>query len=211
MRITILLFLTISSFLISCDGDKTYVKKFDLDSRDYMFFNEGSYWIYERHDEEIDTIQLVKVEISEVLDYKGDQMTERRVDTYWSTAEKQLFKRTSKDTVIKVFDKVLGKKVEREIFRYSSKFHTYYSDYYKSDEYVDQVCFVIDDTDSTYFGNIYKTKTLVADFPYKEDVAVDPDSTRISVTYAKGLGMTWYKNVTDSTEYALKLIGSNIK
>ena len=142
MRIPILLFLTLSSLFISCNESKKTIRKFDLDSHSFLFFNEGSYWVYEHSDNYFDTIRLVEVEQGYKDDKSGDDYVEYRIDKYWSSANQHFFTRTSVDTSIYIFSSQFKHFENRDIFKFTNKFHTYYSDVEKPDEYADNYFFI---------------------------------------------------------------------
>lgn len=213
MRITFLLFLTLSSFLISCEDETTDLRKFGLDSHDYFFYNPGSYWVYKRDDDKFDTIRLIDVETSIVTDYKGDQEAEYRVDKFWSTANEEYFERTSKDSIIWVYNKNSGSTEIREIFKYTSKFHTFYSNFFNGDGYVDGICYVKAQGDSTYLGEVYPTKTYIGtvDAENYNDTTFVIHSQATTSSFAKGLGMVRYKYENSDTTFKLELVNFHLE
>lgn len=142
MRIPILLFLTLSSLFISCNKSIKETRKFDLDSHSFLFFNEGSYWVYAHSENIIDTVTLLEVEQGYIDDKDGNDYVEYRIDKYWSSANQHFFTRTSTDTTIRVFSHQFKKMEYRDIFKFTNKYHTYYSDVEKPEDFVDENFFI---------------------------------------------------------------------
>lgn len=227
MRTPILLFLTLFSLFVSCNKSIKQTRKFDLDSHSFLFFNEGSFWVYVDHDGGIDTITLVEVEQGYIDDKDGNDYVEYRIDKYWSSANQHFFTRESQDTTIYVFDSQFNIYKYRDIFKFTNKFHTYYSDVEKPDNFVDHN-FFIDEINANiningvkHFGKSILTQASVINVP---DSILDGsgnfigydtlfnaggevigyDSSLVSTnfgaktTYVDGIGMIQHINNTDS-------------
>lgn len=234
MRIPILLFLTLSSLFMSCNKSVKETRKFDLDSHSFLFFNEGSYWVYEDAETNIfDTVTLVEVEQGYKDDKDGDDYVEYRIDKYWSSANQHFFTRTSQDTSIYIFNSQFKHFENRDIFKFTNKYHTYYSDVEKEDQYADNY-FYIDEVKPnmtvagvTGFGKAIMTNAdviVVADSVFDLSgnfVELDTiynelgqyigiDSVLIDTafgaktTYVSGIGMVQHVITADTTEINLR-------
>ncbi len=233
MRIPILLFLTLSLLFVSCNKSTKQTRKFDLDSHSFLFFNEGSFWVYENENNILDTITLVEIEQGYKDDKDGKDYVEYRIDKFWSSANQHFFTRTSQDTSIYIFSSQFKHFENRDIFKFTSKFHTYYSDIEKPDEYSDNY-FFIDKIKQNLFYNGFSGYGKV--IQSQSDISVVPDSiydssgnflyldsifnssgdflgidsTIISTdfgtqtTYINGIGMVEYIDNVDTTELKLK-------
>jgi len=209
MRTSFLLFLTISAFLFSCkDEEKQEIREFDIDSKDFLFQNPGSYWIYETHDGQEDTITLLESEISLVDGFEDKRLSRQRIDKYYSTIDEDFFYRTSYDTTIYVFHPDLGKYADKKVFKFNNKFHTYISDiksnqdYRGSDFYINQeiVDFPIG-TDKYYVKEIFGGNT----YEYKEsDSAWVLSSSKSRSVYALGIGMILNDDLDSTLDRTMK-------
>lgn len=227
MRIPILLFLTLFSLFVSCNKSTKNTRKFDLDSHSFLFFNEGSFWVYAHSENFLDTITLVEVEQGYKDDKDGDDYVEYRIDKYWSSANQHFFTRTSTDTSIYIFSAQQKFFEHRDIFKFTNKYHTYYSDVEKPDDYVDPYFFIdeisanININGVSHFGKTLLTQPTVILVPdtvydnfgnfigydtlYNEiGEFIGYDSSLVSTnfgaktTYVDGIGMIQHISNTDS-------------
>ena len=233
MRIPILLFLTFFSLFVSCNKSKKNIRKFDLDSQSFLFFNEGSYWIYEHSDNYRDTVTLVEVETGYKDDKNGDDYVEYRIDKYWSSANQHYFTRTSEDTSIYIYSSQFKRFEYRDIFKFTNKYHTYYSDVEKPDEFADPY-FFIGETNANivvngvnHYGKSILTQANVISVPdsildlsgnfvsydsiFVDDQFIKLDSHLIAptygarTTYIDGIGMVEHDDIANAWD--IKLIG----
>ncbi|MGB0869827.1 MAG: hypothetical protein ACPG6V_11735 [Flavobacteriales bacterium] len=209
MRTSFLLFLTLSAFLFSCkDEEKQEIREFDIDSKEFLFQNPGSYWIYETFDGQEDTITLLESEISLVDGFENERLSRQRIDKYYSTFDDDFFYRKSYDTTIYVFHPDLGKYADKKVFKFKNKFHTYISDikpnqdYRGSDFYINQeiVDFPIG-TDKYYVKEIFGGNT----YEYKElDSAWVLSSSKSRSVYALGIGMILNDDLDSTLDRTMK-------
>ncbi len=233
MRIPILLFLTLLSLFISCNDSTKDIRKFDLDSQSFLFFNEGSYWVYLDKDNVVDTITLVEVDQGYKKDRNGDDYVDYRIDKYWSSANQHFFTRASRDTTVFLFDSQYKKYEFRDVFAYKNKYHTYFSDiedrerFLNFDFYLERTYPNMIVNGFTGFGKeifigasfyvepdsiLNKNNILVPDtiFDYLGQY-VGIDSTvyafnqSAEIAYIENIGMVRYTDVDNDTE--IKLIG----
>lgn len=231
MRVPILLFLTFFSLFVSCNKSKKDIRKFDLDSNSFLFFNEGSYWIYEHSDNYKDTITLVDVETGYKDDKNGDDYVEYRVDKYWSSANQHYFTRASVDTSVYIYSSQFKKYEYRDIFKFTNKYHTYYSDIEKPEEFVDQHFFIAEVNANivingvTHYGKSMLTNASVINiadsildasgnflsydsiFVGDQFVAVDSHlvapSFGAKTTYVDGIGMIQHADIDNDWDITL--------
>lgn len=209
MRTSFLLFLTISTFLFSCkDEEKQEIREFDIDTKEFLFQNPGSFWVYDIHDGQEDTITLLESEINLVEGFEDERLTRQRVDKYYSTFDKEFFYRRSYDTTIYVYHPDLGKYEVKNVFKFQNKFHTYISDikpnqdYRGTDFYINRE--IIDfpiGTDKYYVKEIFGGNT----YAYQDtDSAWVLDSFKSRSVYALGIGMILNDDLDSNLDRTIK-------